>query len=79
MAFYDADAIPEWQGDLFVGALRGESLRRLSLDGDRVTGEEVLLGDMNRRIRDVDVGPDGALYLLTDESDGEILRIVAAD
>ena len=79
MAFYDGDAIPEWQGDLFVGALRGTSLRRLSLDGDRVTGEEVLLGDMNRRIRDVEVGPDGALYILTDESDGEILRIVAAD
>ncbi|MCB1500324.1 MAG: PQQ-dependent sugar dehydrogenase [Bauldia sp.] len=79
MAFYDGDAIPEWKGDLFVGALAGASLRRLLLEGDRVTGEEVLLAELGRRIRDVEVGPDGRLYLLTDEDDGEILRIVAAD
>ena len=79
MAFYDGDAIPEWQGDLFVGALAGAKLMRLELDGDRVTGEEALLTEFGRRIRDVAVGPDGALYLLTDQSDGEILRITAAD
>lgn len=79
MAFYDAEEIPEWQGDLFVGALAGARLMRLELDGDRVTGEEELLVALGRRIRDVEVGPDGALYILTDQSDGEILRITAAD
>jgi glucose/arabinose dehydrogenase len=52
---------------------------RLELDGDRVTGEEELLGALGSRIRDVEVGPDGALYVLTDESNGEVLRITAAD
>jgi glucose/arabinose dehydrogenase len=79
MAFYDAEEIPEWQGDLFVGALAGARLMRLELDGDRVTGEEALLVELGRRIRDVEAGPDGALYILTDQSDGEILRITAAD
>lgn len=79
MAFYNADEIAEWKGDVFVGALAGASLMRLELDGDRVTGEEELLGALGSRIRDVEVGPDGALYVLTDESDGEILRITAAD
>ncbi len=79
MAFYEGDEIAEWQGDLFVGALAGASLMRLELDGDRVTGEEELLGALGHRIRDVEVGPDGALYVLTDQSDGEILRITAAD
>ena len=79
MAFYDGDAIAEWQGDLFVGALAGAKLMRLELDGDRVTGEEALLTELGQRIRDVEVGPDGALYVLTDQSDGEILRITAAD
>ena len=79
MAFYDAEEIAEWKGDLFVGALAGARLMRLELDGDRVTGEEALLVELGRRIRDVEVGPDGALYILTDQSDGEILRITAAD
>jgi glucose/arabinose dehydrogenase len=79
MAFYDADAIPEWRGDVFVGALAGARLMRLERDGDRVTGEEELLVELGRRIRDVKVGPEGALYVLTDQSDGEILRISAAD
>jgi glucose/arabinose dehydrogenase len=79
MAFYEGDGIPEWQGDMFVGALVLTSLRRLTLDGDRVTGEETLLADMDLRIRDVEIGPDGALYVLTDEDDGAILRITAAD
>jgi glucose/arabinose dehydrogenase len=79
MAFYEGDAIPEWKGDLFVGALAGAKLMRLELDGDRVTGEEALLAELGSRIRDVAVGPDGALYVLTDEDDGEVLRITAAD
>lgn len=79
MAFYTGDAIPEWQGSLFVGGLARPSLRRLTLDGEKVAGEETLLKDLGARIRDVRQGPDGALYLLTDDEDGKLLRIVKAD
>ena len=75
MAFYDADLFPAWKGSLFVGALAGEHIARLTLDGERVVGEERLLVD-RARIRDVRVGPEGALYVLTDEDDGEILALV---
>ncbi len=78
MAFYTGDLIPEWKGSLFVGALSGQALHRLALDGDRVIGEEVLLGDLGQRIRDVRAGPDGALWLLTDDPQGRVLRIVPA-
>lgn len=79
MAFYTGDAIPEWKGNLFVGGLAIPSLRRLTLDGDEIAGEEALLKDLGLRIRDVRQGPDGALYLLTDEEDGQILRITKAE
>ena len=79
MAFYDGEAFPEWQGDLFVGALRSELLARLELDGERVVAEERLLEDALGRIRDVEVGPDGYLYLLTDESDGGLYRLEPAE
>jgi glucose/arabinose dehydrogenase len=75
MAFYTSDLIPKWKGSLLVGALAGQMLVRLSLDGDKVTGEERLLQDLGERIRDVRQGPDGALYLLTDANNGRILRI----
>jgi glucose/arabinose dehydrogenase len=75
MAFYDADLFPQWKGSLLVGALAGQHLVRLTLDGERVVGEERLLAD-RARIRDVRVGPEGAVYLLTDEDDGELLRLV---
>lgn len=75
MAFYDGTAFPRWEGDLFVGALAGTHLRRVVLEGDEVVHQEELLADRARRIRDVRVGPDGFLYLLTDHSDGEILRL----
>ena len=75
MAFYDGEAFPEWQGDLFVGALRSQLLARLELDGERVVAEERLLEGAIGRIRDVEVGPDGYLYLLTDESDGGLYRL----
>ncbi|HEY0834690.1 MAG TPA: PQQ-dependent sugar dehydrogenase [Azospirillum sp.] len=74
MAFYTADAVPGWQGSLFNGGLVSRSVVRLELDGNRVRHEERLFGELGRRIRDVRQGPDGALYLLTDESDGAILR-----
>lgn len=79
MAFYTGDLLPAWTGDLLVGALAGQRLVRLELDGDAVVGEEHLLVGMGKRIRDVRDGPDGAVYLLTDEAAGEILRIVPAD
>jgi len=75
MAFYDGDRFPNWRGDLFVGALAHTHLRRLKLDGDRVVKQEVLLGKRNERIRDVRVGPDGLIYVLTDSGDGQILRL----
>jgi glucose/arabinose dehydrogenase len=78
MAFYGGDLFPAWQGSLFVGALAGQMLVRLSLDGDKVTGEERLLQGLRERIRDVRVGPDGAIYLATDNNAGRILRIAPA-
>jgi glucose/arabinose dehydrogenase len=74
-AFYEAELFPAWKGSLFVGALAGKHLARLTLEGERVIGEERLLVD-RARIRDVRVGPMGALFVLTDESDGEILSLV---
>jgi glucose/arabinose dehydrogenase len=78
MAFYDGDAFPEWRGDLFVGALRSRLLARLELDGEQVVAEERLLEGAIGRIRDVEVGPDGYLYLLTDEPDGALYRLEPA-
>ena len=78
MAFYDGEAFPEWRGDLFVGALRAELLARLELGGDHVVGEERLRQSAIGRIRDVKVGPEGYLYLLTDESDGGLYRLEPA-
>ena len=78
MAFYDGEAFPQWRGDLFVGALAGRHLRRLTLDGDAVTGQEELLTGLGERIRDVRVGPNGHLYVLTDSADGKLLRLTPA-
>lgn len=74
MAFYTGSA-PEWAGNLFVGALAGQHLSRLVLDGERVVGEEKLLVGLRERIRDVRMGPDGAIYLLTDDPQGKVLRV----
>lgn len=78
LAFYDGEAFPEWQGDLFLGALAHRHLRRLELDGDEVVGQEELLGSLDERIRAVQQGPDGALYILTDSDDGRLLRLTPA-
>lgn len=75
MAFYGGDRFPGWRGNLFVGALRGEMLVRLELDGERVLREERLLEGKLGRIRDVRVGPDGLVYLLTDSDNGRLLRL----
>ena len=74
--FYSGDAFPAWRGSLFVGALRETRLVRLVVEGDRVTGEEHLLADRGARVRDVRQGADGALYVVTDASDGELWKIV---
>jgi glucose/arabinose dehydrogenase len=78
MAFYTGDAFPSWRGNLFLGALSGLALVRLELDGNEVVHEERLLRDLGLRIRDVRNGPDGTLYLLTDEPDGKLLRLEPA-
>lgn len=73
--WYSGQLFPEWRGNLFVGGMVARALVRLQMENDRVTGEEHLLKDRNRRIRDVRQGPDGALYLVTDHEDGELLRV----
>jgi aldose sugar dehydrogenase len=78
MAFYEGDKFPKWKGDLFVGALKDRLLVRLKLDGEKVVTEERMLRDALGRIRDVRAGPDGYLYLLTDSSDGALVRLEPA-
>ena len=78
MTFYTAKLFPKWTGSLFTGALAGAMLVRLTFNGNAVTGEERLLQNLNERIRDVRQGPDGALWLLTDNSAGRILRVSPA-
>lgn len=78
MAFYTADAFPNWRGNLFSGALALTHLNRLELDGEKVVKEERLLVDLKLRIRDVRQGPDGFLYLLSDARNGKLLRLVPA-
>jgi aldose sugar dehydrogenase len=76
LQFYTGDAFPAWKGSLFVGALKEMRLVRLVLEDGKVTGEEHLLTDRNQRVRDVRQGPDGALYLVTDQDNGELWKIV---
>ena len=75
MAFYDADRFKPWQHNVFIGALVSQELIRLQLEGGKVVHEERLLGELGKRIRDVRQGPDGYLYVLTDEDDGGLYRV----
>ena len=75
MAFYTGTKFPEWNGDLFVGALAGRHLRRVHLLGNVVALQETLLADLKERIREVQDGPDGYLYVTTDAISGRILRL----
>ncbi|MBL8660089.1 MAG: PQQ-dependent sugar dehydrogenase [Rhodospirillales bacterium] len=76
MTFYTGALIPAWRGNLLIGGLSSEGVVRLVLDGDKVTHEERI--DLDARIRNVRQGPDGAVYVLTDEADGAILRLAPA-
>ena len=73
ITFYTADAIPGWKHNLLISGLSSQAIIRLSLDGETVTGEERI--PMGARIRDVEQGPDGAVYALTDDGDGAVLRL----
>lgn len=75
MAFYTGKLFPQWRGSLFIGALRAQTLVRLELNGERVISEERLLVNQVGRIRDVRMGPDGMVYLLTDSPDGKLWRL----
>jgi glucose/arabinose dehydrogenase len=76
MAFYNAGLFPAWKGSLLVGSMRDKHVARLTLAGGKVVGEERLFAEVSQRIRDVKVGPDGAVWLLTDEENGQLLRVV---
>lgn len=76
LTFYTGAKYPDWQGDLLVGALAGAKLVRLDIEDGKVVGEEAMLEDLGERIRDVRVGSDGEVYLLTDDAEGRILRLL---
>jgi glucose/arabinose dehydrogenase len=73
MMFYTGDAIPAWKGNLLIAGLSSQGIVRLTLDGDKVAGEERI--ELGKRIRNVVQGPDGAVYALTDQKNGKILRL----
>ncbi len=78
MTIYRGDAFPEWQGDIFVGALAAQNVHRVKMENGEPAGEEVLFAELGKRIRDVRTGPDGFLYLVTDGEDGSVLRVTPA-
>ena len=75
MAFYEADLFPAWKGSILIGGLGSKAVVRLVMQDGKVVGEERLLTDLNERIRDVVVGPNGALYLATDSKNGRVLKV----
>lgn len=75
LTVYSGALFPEWKGNFFIGGLSSQALVRLVLKDDRVVGEERLLTERNARIREVVQGPDGALYLLTDDSNGRLWKL----
>jgi glucose/arabinose dehydrogenase len=79
LAFYDGDRFPRWRGDVLMGALRGQSLVRVRLDGEKFVEDEFMLQGAVPRLRDVRIGPDGYVYLLTDVPNGAILRLEPAN
>jgi len=73
MIFYTGDMFPEWKGNILIGGMQAKALIRLVIEGDKIVAEERLLTDLNQRVREVEQGPDGALYVLTD--DGRLSRV----
>jgi aldose sugar dehydrogenase len=79
LTLYRGALFAQWQGDLFASTLAERSVRRIRMLHGKLAGEEVLFEELNERIRDVRSGPDGALYLLTDNAEGRVLRVVPAE
>lgn len=75
MTLYQGELFPAWQGSLFISALAGKALHRLEMANGKVLTEQLLLTELNSRLRDVRSGPDGAIYLLTDSAEGKLLRL----
>jgi glucose/arabinose dehydrogenase len=75
MAVYNGDLFPQWRGDLLVGGLVTRQVHRVSLENGQATEMDGLFSEIGERIRDVRVGPDGAIYLLTDSDNGRLLKI----
>lgn len=73
------EVFASWEGDLLLSALSGKELRRVDMEGGEVVGQERLLTDLSERFRDVRMGPDGAIYVLTDSSDGRLIKLTPAD
>jgi glucose/arabinose dehydrogenase len=78
MAFYSGKNFPKWKGNLLVGALNGQLVVRITLDGEKVVSQERMFDGKLGRIRDVREGPDGNIYLLTDARDGDLIRLEPA-
>jgi len=78
MAYYQGEIFPEWQGDLLIASLAEKSIRRLNIEDEAVIDQEILFKDLGYRMRDVRVGPDGYIYLLTDSSSGKVMRVSPA-
>lgn len=76
LAIYDGNAFPQWRGDFFVGALVDEEVRHLTMQAGKVVAESPAFPEIAARIRDIRVGPDGYLYILTDSNSGKVLRVV---
>ena len=76
MTRYRGELFPDWHGNLLVGALADRSVHRVTLDGRQANDTETMFEELDERIRDVATGPEGAVYLLTDSADGQLLRIV---
>ncbi len=79
MTLYDGAMFPGWRGNLLVAALKDKHIARLVLEDGRVVGEERLLTDLGERVRDIAVGPDGAVWAITDETNGKLVRLAATD
>ncbi|MBT3610547.1 MAG: PQQ-dependent sugar dehydrogenase [Gammaproteobacteria bacterium] len=75
MAFYEGNKFPKWQNSLFVGALVNKEVRRLTVENQQVTAEETVFAELDARIRDIRVGPDGLLYIVTDGDPGTVIRV----